>query len=270
MATALIIVDVQNDFCEGGALAVPGADAIIPEINYLRETLKPDLVVLTQDWHPADHTSFITNNPGEELFKPRKVADVHGIHQMMWPVHCVKGSKGADFHPDLKVLSTDRVVQKGCEKDADSYSGFGSAEFKTHGIWVRAEETNLKDILEAANINEVFVVGLAFDYCVAATAKDAVDLGYKTVIVRNCVASVAPESAEKASAELIKAGVEYLDRPYRISLTLPMEISDRDALTSVIVKHLDGLPMEKLRTVEVLLDRLGKPKRSLWSKVLCR
>ncbi len=205
MPKALIIVDVQNDFCEGGALAVPGANAIIPEINELRETLKPDLVILTQDWHPTDHTSFITNNPGEELFKPRKDG------QMMWPVHCVQGSKGAEFHPDLQVRATDRIIQKGCKADVDSYSGFGSAEFKTHGIWLRAEETDLENILREQGITEVYVVGLAFDYCVAATAKDAVDLGYKTTIISNCTASVAPESAATASAELIKAGVEYLD-----------------------------------------------------------
>lgn len=211
MSKALIIVDVQNDFCEGGALAVPGANAIIPEINELRETLKPDLVVLTQDWHPADHTSFITNNPGEELFKPRKAADDDGTHQMMWPVHCVQGSKGAEFHPDLRVLPTDRIIQKGCKADVDSYSGFGSAEFKTHGIWLRAEETELEDILRSAGITEVYVVGLAFDYCVAATAKDAVDFGYKTTIITNCTASVAPETAVTASAELIKVGVEYMD-----------------------------------------------------------
>jgi nicotinamidase/pyrazinamidase len=202
---ALIIVDVQNDFCEGGALAVPGANAIIPEINDLRDTLKPDVVILTQDWHPANHTSFITNNPGEEVFKPR--AD----GQIMWPVHCVQGTRGAEFHPQLRILPTDRIVQKGCKTDVDSYSGFGSAEFKTHGIWLRAEETDLHDILREHDIKEVFVVGLAFDYCVAATAKDALALGYKTIIISNCTASVAPETADKASAELIKAGVEYLD-----------------------------------------------------------
>jgi nicotinamidase/pyrazinamidase len=261
MPKALIIVDVQNDFCEGGALAVPGANAIIPEINELRDTMKPDLLVLTQDWHPENHTSFITNNPGESLYKPR--AD----GQMMWPQHCVKGSKGADFHPDLKVLPTDRVVQKGCNAQVDSYSGFG-ADDKSK------EQTQLDTILKAANINEVFVVGLAFDYCVAATAKDAIDLRYKTTIISNCTASVAPESADKASAELIKAGIKYLDHwPLSITVRVPTELSERDALTSIIVKHLDGLPIEKLRTVELLLDRLGKAtakRRSFWSKVLCR
>jgi nicotinamidase/pyrazinamidase len=223
MPRALIIVDVQNDFCAGGALAVPGANAIIPEINELRDTLKPDLVVLTQDWHPADHTSFITNNPGETLYKPR--AD----GQVMWPAHCVQGSKGAEFHPDLRVLPTDRIIQKGCKADVDSYSGFGSAEFKTHGIWLRAEETDLHDILRSAGITEVYVVGLAFDYCVAATAKDAVSFGYKTTVITNCTASVAPESADKASAELIKVGVEYLD-----CVLTPQEAAAEQAILDLV------------------------------------
>ncbi len=202
MSTALIIVDVQNDFCESGSLAVPGANAIIPKINKLRETMKPNLVILTQDWHPENHTSFITNNPNETLFKPR--AD----GQMMWPQHCVKGTHGADFHPSLYVLPTDRVVQKGVVWNVDSYSGFGSEPFQDG---TRVERTELHKILQSWNIKEIFVVGLAFDYCVAATAKDALALGYKTTIISNCTSSVAADSADKASGELIKAGIIYLD-----------------------------------------------------------
>lgn len=204
MPRALIIVDIQNDFCSGGGLAVPDADTIIPRVNELRETLCPDLVVLTQDWHPVDHTSFIENNFGETLYKPRAAPDSDGSHQMMWPQHCVKGSVGADFHRDLKVLSSDRVVKKGTKADVDSYSGFG-AEDKSK------ERTDLEKILRDAGITEVYVVGLAFDYCVAATAKDAAALGFKTTVIRNATRAVSDDTERTAGAEMCAAGVTILE-----------------------------------------------------------
>lgn len=198
MPTALIIVDVQRDFCAGGALAVPDGDAVVPIINRLRKTLKPDLVVRTADWHPADHTSFVTNNPGEKLFVPR--AD----GQMMWPAHCIQGSAGAEWHMDLDVPPTDVVIYKGRNADVDSYSGFGSAPRSDGG---RSEQTALGRILLDAGITDVVVVGLAFDYCVAATAKDAAALGFRTKVIRKATRAVAAASAADAEVDLKAAGV---------------------------------------------------------------
>lgn len=198
MPTALIIVDVQPDFCAGGALAVADGDAVVPVINRLRDTLKPDLVVLTQDWHPANHTSFADNNPGATLFAPR--AD----GQMMWPRHCVQGTAGAGFHSGLVVLPTDTVIQKGLNAGVDSYSGFGSQPRRDGS---RAEQTALGRMLITAGITDVVVVGLAFDYCVAATAKDAAALGFRTTVVRDATRAVAAASAALAEAEMIAAGV---------------------------------------------------------------
>ncbi len=206
MSTALIIVDPQVDFCPGGTLAVDGGDQVMPLINELRKILLPDAVVITQDWHPADHTSFADNNPGETLFKPR--AD----GQMMWPRHCVHRTPGAEFHPALKVLPEDRIIQKGYICGVDSYSGFGS-EPAANGT--RLERTDLEKILRAWEIKTVYVVGLAFDYCVAATAKDAAAAGFKTTVIRKATRPVAAESAAKAEAEMRAAGVtilEYLPR----------------------------------------------------------
>lgn len=195
---ALIIVDVQRDFCVGGSLAVPDGDAVVPIINRLRESLNPDMVALTQDWHPADHTSFVTNNPGETLFVPR--AD----GQMMWPAHCVQGTDGATWHPDLVVQPTDVTVRKGTLAGVDSYSGVGSAPAADGA---RAERTGLEKILSAIGVTEVVVVGLAFDYCVAATAKDLAACGFRTRVIRAATRGIAAESMAVAEAELVAAGV---------------------------------------------------------------
>ncbi len=203
MALALIIVDPQLDFCPGGSLAVAGGDEVMPVINKLRASLKPNLVIITQDWHPADHTSFAANNPGAELFKTR--AD----GQMMWPTHCVQGSEGAKFHPGLTREVGDIIIQKGTLKDVDSYSAFGSADaVREVGKAVKMrEETPLAKILAASNVEEVYVVGLAFDYCVAATAKDAAILGMRTIVIREATRAVSEESAKKAESEMLALGV---------------------------------------------------------------
>jgi nicotinamidase/pyrazinamidase len=204
MPNALIIVDPQVDFCPGGSLAVAGGDEVMPVINRLRQELKPDMVVITQDWHPADHTSFASNNPGEELFKPR--AD----GQMMWPAHCVQGTEGAKIHPALTVLPSDIIIKKGTLKDVDSYSGFGSGEMErvVGKLLKMKEETPLAPILSAAGITDVWVVGLALDYCVAATAKDAALLGLRTTVLREATRAVggATEVA-KVEKELLNWGV---------------------------------------------------------------
>lgn len=205
--TALINVDVQRDFCAGGALAVPDGDAVVPVCNALRDALKPDCVVWTQDWHPADHVSYADNHSAQ-LFSELTLED--GTKQMMWPRHCEQWTAGAMFHPDAFFGPDDIIVQKGTKKDVDSYSGFGSAEFKTHGIWLRAEETELDDILRKRGIQRVVVVGLAYDYCVAATAKDAAALGYETIVVRDGCRAVSQVSADKETVAMLAAGVKIV------------------------------------------------------------
>lgn len=202
MATALIIVDPQVDFCPGGALAVAGGHEVMPVINALRKKIRPAVTVITQDWHPADHTSFVDNNPGKELFTPR--AD----GQMMWPRHCVQFSEGAEIHPNLVVRDTDYYVRKGTKTNVDSYSGFGS-EPAPDGS--RLEHTRLQSILRDRGIKHIYVVGLAFDYCVVATAKDAAALGYRTVVLRNATRAVGHDSAAKAEAEMRAAGVRVME-----------------------------------------------------------
>ena len=198
MKTALILVDIQNDFCPGGPLAVAEGDQIVPIVNSLRESLQPDVVALTQDWHPADHTSFITNNPGETVYKPR--AD----GQMMWPNHCEQFTNGAMWHPALTVLSTDYIAQKGMNKDVDSYSGFG-AEDKS------LERTELEYILRKNSITRVVVVGLAYDYCVSATAKDSAALGFETIVVKSATRSIAADTVAKETQAMLDAGVKIVE-----------------------------------------------------------
>lgn len=206
MPTTFIIVDVQNDFCEGGSLAVGGASEIIPVINRMRETLNRSRVIFTQDWHPANHMSFITNNPGETLFKPRASPD--GSRQMMWPPHCVQGTPGADFHPAVRREYVDIVIKKGQQPSVDSYSGFGS-EPAADGS--RKERTDLVDILDACSTTDVVIGGLAFDYCVSATAKDAAAAGFKVTVVREATRAVAAESAAKEEAAMLEAGVKIVE-----------------------------------------------------------
>lgn len=195
----LIGVDLQNDFCAGGALAVNDGDATVPYFNELRKTLKPDLVVLTQDFHPSDHISFVRNNPGAQLFT------VHN-GQMMWPAHCEQGTHGADFHPALERDGTELIIQKGLNRTVDSYSGFGSEGAPED----KKERTALEAELRARGITKVYIVGLAYDYCVAATAKDAAALGFETIVLKDGCRAVAEESAVKETAAMLAAGVTIL------------------------------------------------------------
>ena len=199
--SALIIVDVQNDFCPGGSLAVTGGDEIIPIINSLRKNLGVSAVFLTKDWHPTDHCSFVDNAySGAKVLE--KITLPSGEEQILWPRHCEQGSLGAEFHNDLIVDPSDKIILKGCHAGTDSYSGFGSAP---HPDGSRDEVTTLYALLDRYDIKEVFIVGLAFDYCVKATAIDAAKLGYKTTVIREATRAV--ESAVAAENEMIAAGV---------------------------------------------------------------
>ncbi len=189
---ALLIVDVQNDFCEGGSLEVKNASEIIPRINDLRKNHKFDLIVLSSDWHPANHCSFHSNNPGSKLFEPFFLEKTQA-NQVMWPDHCVQGTFGAEFHKDLVREETDVIIRKGTNPDVDSYSAFGT----------RPENTGLNEILQKNEIKTVYVVGLAYDYCVGSTALDAAKNGYETYLLTDCTKSVAETTQNEMEKKCI-------------------------------------------------------------------
>ena len=193
---ALVIVDVQNDFCTGGSLCVPENEQIFEIINKLREDARFSHVFLTRDWHPTNHCSFHENNPGSELFKPITLPDT-GMEQVMWPTHCVQDSQGAQFHKDLIRKESDIVVNKGMLDRVDSYSGFGS----------HPEKTTLESLLREREINTIYCVGLAYDYCVGSTAVDGAKLGFKTYLLTDATRSVAQPSHEAMDKRLQEAGV---------------------------------------------------------------
>jgi len=196
---ALILVDIQNDFLPGGALAVPHGDEVIAVANRVATTF--DLVVATQDWHPRDHGSFAANHPGKKV---GDVIDMHGLPQVLWPVHCVQGTAGAEFAPALDVSRVRRVFQKGTDPAIDSYSGFFDNGHR--------RSTGLADYLREQGVTQVFVMGLATDYCVKFTALDAVRAGLKTTLIEDGCRGVnlRPGDSEAAVAEMRAARVEVL------------------------------------------------------------
>jgi nicotinamidase/pyrazinamidase len=197
---ALILVDIQNDFLPGGALAVPHGDEVIAVAN--RVAPRFDLVVATQDWHPRDHGSFAANHPAKKV---GDVIDLHGLPQVLWPVHCVQGTAGAEFAPALDVSRVRRVFQKGTDSTIDSYSGFFDNGHR--------RSTGLADYLREQDVTEVFVMGLATDYCVKFTALDAVQrAGLKTTLIDDGCRGVnlRPGDSEAAVAEMRAAGVHVI------------------------------------------------------------
>lgn len=166
---ALIVVDVQNDFCPGGALAVPDGDAILGPINRLVE--QHAHVILTQDWHPADHSSFAQQHAGHQAFE---VIEMDYGAQTLWPVHCVQGSKGAQFHPDLNTTKAELIIRKGFRRAIDSYSAFFENDHRT--------PTGLSGYLRERGISELTIAGLATDFCVGFSALDAAQLGFSVTV----------------------------------------------------------------------------------------
>ncbi|HEX9160734.1 MAG TPA: bifunctional nicotinamidase/pyrazinamidase [Thermoanaerobaculia bacterium] len=198
MKTALIIVDVQNDFIPGGALPTRNGDEVVPVINRIQPLF--DLVVATQDWHPQNHGSFASNHPGH---KPGDVIELDGLQQILWPDHCVQGSKGAEFHPALDASRFDKVVRKGTDPSIDSYSTFFD-----NG---RKKSTALELYLRESGVTDVFIGGLATDYCVLWSVRDAVDLGFRTHVVRDACRGVElkPGDIDRAFEEMQKIGASY-------------------------------------------------------------
>jgi nicotinamidase/pyrazinamidase len=194
---ALLLIDIQNDFLPGGSLAVERGDEVIAVVNRLMP--RYELVVATQDWHPADHQSFAGQHPGRQV---GDVVDLHGAEQMLWPDHCGQGTPGAELAASLNRDGIHHVVQKGTDRTLDSYSGFFDN--------ARRKSTGLADYLKSRGVDEVHLAGLATDYCVKATALDAVALGFRTVLLTDAVRGVelAPGDCRRAVEEMRTAGVE--------------------------------------------------------------
>ena len=193
---ALLVIDPQNDFCEGGRLAVVGGTGIMPLINRLAERF--DRVILTQDWHTPDQISFASNHPGAAPFTEIEVA--YG-RQMLWPDHCLQGSPGADFHPDVAptVQKALAVIRKGYNPAVDSYSGFFENDHRT--------PTGLAELLRDQGVTRVFLSGLAFDYCVRFTAEDAVREGFEAVVISDASRAIAPQTEAAARDSFRVLGV---------------------------------------------------------------
>lgn len=195
---ALIVIDVQNDFCPGGALAVQQGDRIVAPINALMAEF--GTIVLTQDWHPADHASFASQHAGMSPFETTQMS--YG-DQTLWPDHCVIGSDGADFHPELNVHDGQMIIRKGFRKAIDSYSAFFEND--------RATPTGLQGYLQTRGITDVTLVGLATDYCVAFSALDAARLGFATSVRQDlCRAIDLDGSLDAAITQMQQAGVTLL------------------------------------------------------------
>ncbi|MHA6727641.1 bifunctional nicotinamidase/pyrazinamidase [Chryseobacterium sp. A301] len=200
MKKALLVVDVQNDFCQDGSLAVPKSNEIIPYINLLMEENQYDQIVFSQDWHPANHKSFASNN-GKQV---GDTITLNGTTQFMWPDHCVQNTKGAEFHPELELSKATHIIQKGKNPEIDSYSAF---QDNNHFA-----KTGLDDYLKYHEIQLVEIVGLALDYCVKFTAIDAFDLGYLTCLHFNGTraVNVKPDNGRDTIYELLEKGVTIL------------------------------------------------------------
>lgn len=195
MTHALLVIDVQSDFCPGGALAVAGGDAIVPAINALMTQFPA--VLLTQDWHPAGHSSFASSHAGAE---PMSVMDMPYGPQVLWPDHCIQGSVGAQFHPDLAVDRADMILRKGYDPAIDSYSAFFENDHET--------PTGLEGYLRTRGIDTLTLVGLATDFCVNFSAVDAARLGFDvTVRLDLCRAIDVDGSLAAALAGMRAAGV---------------------------------------------------------------
>lgn len=193
----LIVVDVQNDFNPGGSLEVPNGDAIVPVINEIQDDF--DLVVATQDWHPPNHSSFASNHDGREPFEQIKL---NGMDQTLWPDHCVQGSKGAEFHPDLKTKKVEAIFRKGMDTEIDSYSGFFDNGHE--------KSTGLTGYLKEKGLEDIHFCGLAADICVYFTLKDAVNEGFNATLIEDATKPLDEDEFEKIKKELKEKGVEFV------------------------------------------------------------
>lgn len=188
----LLVVDIQNDFCPGGGLAVPRGDEVVPVINSL--ATKFIHVVLTQDWHPRGHLSFASSHPGK---KPYQTIEVAYGTQVLWPDHCVQGTAGADFRSDLKIPHAELVLRKGYHRQIDSYSAFYEND--------RTTRTGLGGYLRERDFRRVFLAGLAFDFCVRYSAEDACREGFEAIVIEDACRGIDVDGSIAATRELFRA-----------------------------------------------------------------
>jgi nicotinamidase/pyrazinamidase len=196
---ALILVDLQNDFVPGGALAVREGDQVIPIANQLQPAF--DLIVASKDWHPADHASFAVNHPGKKV---GDVIELNGLPQVLWPAHCVQRAAGADFVPGLETNRLTRIFLKGTDREIDSYSAFFDNGHR--------KSTGLGEYLKQQQVRRVYVMGLATDYCVKFTALDARREGFEVTLVEDGCRGVnlKPDDSKHAVDEMVGAGVQAI------------------------------------------------------------
>jgi nicotinamidase/pyrazinamidase len=196
---ALILVDIQNDFCPGGALAVPDGDAVVGVANAVMPGF--ELIVATQDAHPKTHRSFAVNHPGKNVYE---LVDLDGVPQVLWPEHCVAGTPGYAFHPELRSDQIARVFPKGTDERIDSYSGFFDNGHR--------RATGLGDFLQERGVTDVYVLGLATDYCVKWTALDALQLGFRVHLIADGCRGVGlkPDDVADALSQMRAAGVQMI------------------------------------------------------------
>lgn len=205
----LILVDIQNDFCPGGALAVKDGHKVVPVANILAVESNFDLIVCTQDYHPPTHKSFASNNKDA---KPGTLGELNGVPQVWWPNHCEWGTKGSEFHKNLMTGKVAAIFRKGMNEKVDSYSGFFDNKAILDGKEVRAA-TGLGGYLKDKGVTDVYVMGLATDYCVKFTALDALALGFNTYLITDGCRAVDLNAGDgdKAMAEMKEAGVKLVE-----------------------------------------------------------
>lgn len=194
---ALILVDIQNDFVAGGRLAVPLGDQIISLANGMQQSF--GLVLATQDWHPVNHKSFASNHSGKKPFEKIKL---HGLEQVLWPDHCVQGSTGAEFHPDLNMNKVEAIFRKGMDPEIDSYSGFYDNGHK--------KSTGLAGYLRERKVQRVYICGLAADYCVFYTASDALKENFETYVIEDATRAIDQKGFEIAKREILASGGQVI------------------------------------------------------------
>ena len=198
MGTALIIIDVQNDFCPGGALEVKDSEKIIEPINSAQD--KFETIILTQDWHPKDHSSFASNNSAEVYSK----IEMNYGSQILWPDHCIQGSIGANFHKNLNTNNSNLILRKGCNPKIDSYSAFFENDKNT--------TTGLEGYLVKKEIKRLYLCGLAFDYCVFYSALDGVKLGFEVFVFQDLTKAIKLNNSEKiAKKTMIEKGIKLIN-----------------------------------------------------------
>jgi len=196
--TALVLIDIQNDFCPGGALAVDQGDEIVEISNKIQEQFK--IKIITQDWHPSTHKSFASNHEGKE---PLSTVEMFYGQQVLWPNHCIQGTEGSKFHSKLITDSADLIIRKGFRPEIDSYSAFFENDQKT--------PTGLDGYLKSRGVNKIYLCGLALDFCVYFSAIDGAELGYNVNVIQDaCRAIDLDGSLEKSLNDMKSKGVKFL------------------------------------------------------------